>query len=74
MDSKDGTQSESQIRSSELVRRPGYKFCETHQQEYREYCCGCALQAPRANTGNVFRDAMFNNRGNPHELVTPNDD
>ena len=63
MATENRTQSESQIRSSEIVRRPGYNFCETHKQEYLEYCCGCALQRPRVNTGNVFRDAMANNRG-----------
>ena len=58
-----GPEGKAFIATNEPVRRLGYNFCEKHQQEYREYCCGCALQVPRANTGNVFRDAMANNRG-----------
>lgn len=46
-----------------VVRRPGYNYCEAHNQEYLEYCCGCALDRMRPTTGNIFRDAMANNRG-----------
>ena len=31
-----------------VVRRDGYQFCETHQQEYRQYCSGCAVGSPAA--------------------------
>ena len=39
-------QIEPPVRSSEIVHRPGYKYCETHNMEYLEYCLGCALQWP----------------------------
>ena len=32
-----------------VVRREGYQFCEKHQQEFRQYCCGCAVGLPSAN-------------------------
>ncbi len=32
-----------------VVRRDGYQFCEKHQQEYRQYCSGCAVGSPAAN-------------------------
>lgn len=31
-------------------RRDGYQFCEKHQQEYRQYCSGCAVGTHAANT------------------------
>lgn len=29
-------------------RRDGYQFCEKHQQEFLQYCSGCALNTPAA--------------------------
>jgi len=34
----------------QIVRRDGYQFCEKHQQEYRQYCSGCACGLPAANS------------------------
>jgi hypothetical protein len=37
-------------RQEQIVRRDGYQFCEKHQQEYRQYCSGCACELPAANS------------------------
>lgn len=43
--------------TEQIVRRDGYEFCQMHQQEYRQYCCGCALnlpsQKPNTQTANT---------------------
>ena len=32
-----------------IVRREGYRFCAKHQQEFLQYCSGCAVGIPAAN-------------------------